>query len=48
MKSLLLLAVALLGVGMASAQETTDEPPTPTCIVDGAPAVYDILVAKAY
>jgi prolyl-tRNA synthetase len=36
------------GTGASIRAITADEPPTPTCIVDGAPAVYDILVAKAY
>jgi prolyl-tRNA synthetase len=36
------------GTGASIRAITADEPPAPTCIVDGAPAVHDILVAKAY
>jgi prolyl-tRNA synthetase len=36
------------GTGASIRAITAAEPPAPTCVVGGAPAVHDILVAKAY
>jgi len=36
------------GTGASIRAITAEEPPAPTCVVDGAQAVHDILVAKAY
>jgi prolyl-tRNA synthetase len=36
------------GTGASIRTITAEEPPAPTCVVDGAQAVHDILVAKAY
>jgi prolyl-tRNA synthetase len=36
------------GTGASIRAITAAEPPAATCVVDGAPAVYDVLVAKAY